>query len=334
MTNRVLLAVAIIALSSCSSGNVAPALVSSPLQSPSAEHSVAALSQSVRVAPSEAPLVELGNLNYSNGAITVYHIANNVASVYSQFRPENGSAQGLAIDRNGLIYTAITNGKQCGTCIEVFTPQGKLTNTLVAPALAGAPGPASLNNVSVDWAGDVYVSDSGQEAAYYYPPGSTSATVPSIIVEHSKYLGGLTASPDGQTVVIGGCSFGSGRVYRRDSSGSFNAGACFSTPTISLIGSASDKSSLTLTPIDPSDSRVAACSAWGEYVFITPHPDSATIMSVAMNASSDVAYAADQRNAEVYVFSRPSKGWLSGTQPQLLATYTGFTHLDIIAVPQ
>jgi hypothetical protein len=319
MTARVLLPVALIALSACSSESIAPAQLSPP--SPS-------ISEAVQ------PPLELGNLNYSTGTITVYHIVNGAASVYSRFRPENGASQGLAIDANGLIYTSITNGKQCGTCVEVFTARGRLTNTLVAPALTGAPGPAALNNVSVDATGNVYVSDSGQEAVYYYPPGSTPATVPSVVVRNASHLGAVSASPDGQSVVIGGCSFGSARVYRRHSSTAFTAGPCFSTPSYSLLGTASDNLAETLTPIDPATHNVAVSSPGGQSVFSTPNRTSAGVMSVAMNASGSLTYAADERHKEVYVFTRPGKRWLNGGQPRVLATYAGFDNLDIIAVPQ
>jgi hypothetical protein len=322
MIKRALIIVAALALEACSSEGIAPGQPSPSLPLPSM--------RSESKLPK--PPAELGSLNYSNGSISVYHIANNVASIYARFRPENGTAQGLAIDANGLVYTAITKGKRCGTCVEVFTPQGRFENALVAPKLSGAPGHAALNNVSVDETGGVYVSDYGQEAVYYYPAGATSSTVPTVIVRNLKYAGPVNAVPDGTRVVIGGCSFGSASIYRREPSGKWVAGACFSFPTISLLGTASDNLGVTVTPTDPNAGTLVVSEPNKQKYFSTPNATTASVMSVAMNASGNLLYAADQHNDLVYVFSRPTS-WFGG-QPPVIATYKGFRHLDVIAVPQ
>jgi hypothetical protein len=53
---------------------------------------------------------------------------------------------------------------------------------------------------------------------------------------------------------------------------------------------------------------------------------------VALSGDASIAYVANAHKQCVYVFARPSKGWITGGQPKLLATDKGFKNLDIIAV--
>jgi hypothetical protein len=75
---------------------------------------------------------------------------------------------------------------------------------------------------------------------------------------------------------------------------------------------------------------VSVSSPSGGHSFRTPG-QLASISGVAFNGDASVAYVANARKECVYAFGRPAKGWLSG-RPKLLATYTGFKNLDIIAV--
>src|SRR5579863_1123413 len=109
MSRRALVVLALAALSACSSaGGVAP-----PEQSSLSPMSLVQLSSAVAAASPQS--LEIGSFSYVDGAITVYYVDNNTAFSYAQFRPENGTEQGLAIDHNGLIYTTVNNGKICGT---------------------------------------------------------------------------------------------------------------------------------------------------------------------------------------------------------------------------
>lgn len=278
-------------------------------------------------------LTQLVNLDYSSGTISVFSISKKRAHVTKSFAPGHGVAQGLAMDAQGRIYTTISsaNSKPCAACVEIFTPTGKLVKRLPAPILPGAPGSPSLTDISVDSGRNVYVSDYGQQAVYFFPHAD-KAQQPQIVVQNSQNAASVLATPDGSTVVVsGGCGFASVRPYTRQSSGSYTAGACFGIGTIALIGGALDDQIDVMTPVDGVPGLVSISSPSGGGSFNTPG-HLASISGVAYNSDASVAYVANARKECVYAFARPAQGWLSGAQPKLLETYAGFKHLDIIAV--
>jgi hypothetical protein len=282
-------------------------------------------------------LSELFNLDYSNGSITVFSIQNGKATQAKRFKPAHGFAQGLASDRLGQIYTAITGSKSkpCAACVQVFTDSGKLVEQLDAPLLQGAPGPPSLTDLSVDAHDNVYVSDYGQQAVYFFPHGRKTRHGPTIVVQDSQNAASVLATPDGATVLVsGGCGFASVRPYARVGHRQYTPGTCFGIGTIALIGGAVDSQEEILTPVDGAPGLVSVSSPNGGATFHTPDPLHASISSVAFNRDATVAYVANHQKECVYAFARPASGWLSGDQPKLLATYKGFKGLDIIAVPQ
>lgn len=282
-------------------------------------------------------LSELFNLDYSNGSITVFSIQNGKATQTARFKPAHGLSQGLASDRLGQIYTTITDSKSkpCAACVEVFTNTGKLVDRLDAPALQGAPGPPSLSDLSVDKHLNVYVSDYGQQAVYFFPRARMTRHGPTIVVQNSQNAASVLATPDGTDVLVsGGCGFASVRPYTRIARGQYSQGACFGIGTIALIGGAIDHEGEVLTPVDGVPGLVSVSSPSGATTFRTPEPLHASISGVAFNRDATIAYVANQRKECVYAFTRPASGWLLGGQPKLLATYKGFKNLDIIAVPQ
>jgi hypothetical protein len=277
-------------------------------------------------------LAQLVNLDYSNGTISVYSIDDGRAQLTKAFVPGHGVSQGLAMDAQGRIYTTITaaNSDPCAACVEIFTAEGRLVERLPAPILAGASGQASLTDVAVDAHRNVYVSDYGQQAVYFYPHASKTRK-PTIVVQNSQNAASVLATPDGGTVVVsGGCGFASVRPYTRVGRGDYSAGSCFGIGTIALIGGAIDAQIEVMTPVDGVPTLVSVSSPSGGQSFRTPGR-LASISGVAFNGNASVAYVANARKECVYAFARPAKGWLSA-RPRLLATYTGFKRLDIIAV--
>jgi hypothetical protein len=278
-------------------------------------------------------LTQLINLDYSNGTISVFSISNGKASLTKAFTPAHGVAQGLAADAQGRIYTTITpaNSDPCAACVEVFTADGKLVERLTAPILAGASGQPSLTDVSVDADRNVYVSDYGQQAVYFFPKAGKTRK-PTIVVQNSQNAASVLATPDGSTVAIsGGCGFASARPYTRVGRGKYSAGSCFGIGTIALIGGTIDDGVDVMTPVDGVPGLVSVSSPSGGHDFRT-RGRLASISGAAFNGDASVAYVANARNECVYAFARPAKGWLSSQRPKLLATYTGFKNLDVIAV--
>lgn len=279
-----------------------------------------------------AKSLEFANLDYSNGKITVFSVANNKATKTAAFTPGTGNAQGLAMDAKGQIYTTVTGGP-CTACVEIFSSGGSMVRQLEAPVLTSASGAPSLTDVSVDRDDNVYVSDFGQQAVYYFPKGSSQQT-PVVVVQNSTNAATVLAAPNGKNVVVsGGCGFASVRPYTRTSPGHYEAGSCFSIGTIALIGGAVDNKIDVSTPVDGALGLVAVSSPSGGNAYNTPDQQHAEISGVAYNRGASVAYVADHYAECVYAFARPSGGWLNG-QPALLATYKGFKQLDIIAVQQ
>jgi hypothetical protein len=284
--------------------------------------------------PASASLTQLVNLDYSNGSITVFSIANGRAQKTKTFTPGGGHAQGLAVDAAGRIYTTLTesSAKPCSACVEVFTTEGKLVEQLDAPILSGAPGAPSLTDVALDRHSNVYVSDYGQQAVYYFPHAHPERA-PVVVVQNSSNAASVLATPSGNTVIVsGGCGFASVRPYARTAHGQYTPGGCFSIGTIALIGGAADENVEAMTPVDGAPGLVSVSSPSGGNVFHTPG-HLASISGVAFNRGASVAFVANHQNECVYAFARPKNGWLSG-KPKLLATYKGFKKLDIIAVPQ
>ncbi len=311
------------ALGGCASG--APGMPAAPL-------TTQALTRGDSGTQRSGSLTQLVNLDYSNGTISVYSIASGKAQLTQAFAPGNGAAQGLAMDAQGRIYTTIsaTNSDPCAACVEIYTADGKLVESLPAPILSGASGAPSLTDVAVDAHRNVYVSDYGQQAVYFFPHAGKTRK-PTVVVENSHNAASVLATPDGGTVVVsGGCGFASVRPYTRAAGGAYTAGSCFGIGTIALIGGAVDAQVDVMTPVDGALALVSVSSPTGGHSFRTPGR-LASISGVAYNGDASVAYVANAHNECVYAFARPAKGWLSG-RPKLLATYTGFKHLDIIAV--
>jgi hypothetical protein len=284
-------------------------------------------------ARSGSSLMQLVNLDYSNGTISVFSISKDRARLTKSFAPGQGVAQGVAMDAQGRIYTTITAASSdvCAACVEIFTASGKLVESLPAPILSGASGQPSLTDVSVDAHRNVYVSDYGQQAVYFYPHASKTRK-PTVVVQNSQNAASVLATPDGDTVVVsGGCGFASVRPYTRVGRGKYTAGSCFGIGTIALIGGAIDDQIDVMTPVDGVPALVSVSSPSGGSSFHTPGR-LASISGVAFNSDASIAYVANARRECVYAFGRPAKGWLSAAQPKLLATYRGFKNLDIIAV--
>jgi hypothetical protein len=287
-----------------------------------------------RLHAASAGLTELVNLNYSDGTITVFTIQNGTAKVTKSFAPGHGIAQGLAVDGSGRIYTTITpsDSKPCIACVEIFTDGGKLVRRLDAPTLQGASGAPSLTDVALDRKLNVYVSDYGQQAVYFFP--HARAGTPTVVVQNSDNAASVLATPNGDDVAVsGGCGFASVRPYTRNADGGYTSGACFSIGTIALIGGATDNGVDVMTPVDGVTGLVAVSSPSGGTAFHTPDRLHASISGVAFNRDASIAYVANAAKECVYAFARPAAGWLSG-KPKLVATYKGFEDLDIIAVRQ
>jgi hypothetical protein len=286
--------------------------------------------------PRSGSLTALYNLDYSHGTITVFSIANGRAKETAKFRPGHGRPQGLASDAAGNIYTTLTepHGKPCAACVEVFDNTGRLINRLDAPILPGAPGAPSLTDISVDASDNVYVSDYGQQAVYFFPHGKMTKNGPTIVVQNSQNAASVAAQPNGTNVLIsGGCGFASVAPFTRIGKGKYSQGPCFGIGTIALIGGAADNEEEVMTPVDGVPGLVSVSSPSGGASFTTPDR-TASISGVAFNNDASVAYVANHAKECVYAFARPANGWLSGTQPKLLATYKGFKSLDIIATPE
>jgi hypothetical protein len=238
------------------------------------------------------------------------------------------------MDGDGRIYTTVTasDSKPCAACVEIFTNEGKLVKRLAAPTLSGAPGAPSLTDVSVDAHKNVYVSDYGQQAVYYFLRSRETSHGPYIIVQNSQNAASVLSTPNGGTVMIsGGCGFASARPYTRVTRGQYTPGSCFGLGTIALIGGAADNKLDVMTPVDGVPDLISVSSPSGGGASFSTPDRLASISGVSFNGDASVAYVANAHKEFVYAFARPAAGWLSGAKPKLLATYKGFNNLDIIA---
>jgi hypothetical protein len=218
--------------------------------------------------------------------------------------------------------------------VQIYTDAGKLVRQLDAPILQGGSGPPDLTDVSVDTRDNVYVSDYGQQAVYFFPHGRMTKRGPTVVVQNSQNAASVLSQPDGKNVLIsGGCGFASVAPFTHVGRGKYSQGNCFGIGTIALIGGALDDQEEVMTPVDGVFGLVSVSSPTGGTTFQTPDP-MASVSGVAFNSDASIAYVANARKECVYAFARPTNGWLSKTKPKVLTTYKGFKNLDIIAVPQ
>jgi sugar lactone lactonase YvrE len=277
------------------------------------------------------------NLDYANGTVSVFRIAGDRAKLAYRFGlvdPRAGGPNGLAVHPSGLIYTAINSstGVPCTACFEVLRLDGALVAQVPAPTLSGAPGSASLTDISVDRAGDVFLSDYGQQAVYYYSPGSGAYAGPNVVVQGTQNAASVAVQPNGGAVFVsGGCGFASVRPYTFQSSG-WIAGNCFGIGTIALIGGAVDDRGDVFTPVDGAPGLVSISNADGNGLLLAIPDHLGGIGGVTLSRDATVLYVADHSNETVYAFARPAGGWLAGPKPKHFATYRGFKGLNVIAV--
>ncbi|MBD5656304.1 MAG: hypothetical protein IAI50_14155, partial [Candidatus Eremiobacteraeota bacterium] len=240
-------------------------------------------------------LQRLYNLDYGNGIISVSQIVNGRADIVTQFKPSPSGARGIAVDRQGRIYTAVTapNAKPCSACVEVFSPNGTLLAQLAAPILKGAPGAPTLTDISLDLHGNVYVTDNGQQAVYFFTPVGKTWSGPTIVVQNSFDSSTLLAGPYGDNIFIsGGCGFQSVRTYVRFKS-SYHPGSCFPISDIALIGGAADDEGAVLTPVDGGFPFVSITSANGNESGFQIPDSKGNISGVAVTLGGAIAFVAD-----------------------------------------
>jgi hypothetical protein len=286
--------------------------------------------------PSGAPkLGYVANLDYSNGAISVFSVANGKATLVHRFvpvNPKDGSANGIQV-RRGMIYTAINSstGKPCTSCLEVFSLDGKLVSSVNAPTLSGAPGGPQITDLSLDGHGDVFLSDYGQQAVYYFTPSAGGWSGPNIVVQGTQNAASVAVTPNAQYAYIsGGCGFASARVYTRLASGGYQSGNCFGIGTIALIGASVNAGGDVASPVDGAPGLVSIGNPDGKGMSFTIPDFKDGIGSVAFARNDMVLYVVDSTKEVVYAYRRPDGGWLT-RKPHLIATYTGFKALDIVA---
>ncbi len=98
---------------------------------------------------------------------------------------------GHRADAHGHIYTTLTasssssGSSPCAACVQIYSDGGTLVKTLDAPTLSGAPGAPQLTDVSVDAHDNVYVSDYGQQAVYFFPHAKAGKHGPTVVVQNS-----------------------------------------------------------------------------------------------------------------------------------------------------
>jgi hypothetical protein len=286
------------------------------------------------VVPASAALSTFVNLDYANERISTFAVAGGMATEIGSFRigsPAKLSTNGIAVDASGAIYTAVNaaGAKPCFACVEVLQPDGNVLTQIPAPSLGGSLQP-SLGDLALDATGNVYVADSGQQAAYFYTPSASGFAGPTVI-ESGASTASIAVSPNGKNVFVSGnCGFASVRPYTRAGHG-YTAGACFAIGTIALIGGSADDAGDVATPVDGARGLVSISNPNGcGSAFSVPDPD-AEVGSVSFSPSAALLYVADHNHEQLYAFARPAAGWCSKAVPPLVDRYTGFAQLDIVA---
>jgi len=291
-----------------------------------------------RLGAASVAATHLYNMDYSTGTIEVYGIGPGGAVLEHSFnvvRVKNGGVGGLAVDRYGVVYTAVdaSSGHPCSACFEAFEPDGTLLAQVAAPTLPGATNPPDLTDISVDNAGDVFLSDYGQQAVYAFAPSPKGFVGPAIVVEGTTNAASVAATPNGRVVFVsGGCGFASVRPYTLQTSVGYASGNCFGIGTIALIGGAVDNQGTVFTPVDGALGIVSMSDAAGRGRAFAVPDRKGEIGGVALSGDGSFLYVSDHHHERVYVYQRPAQGWLSRTGPILVAEYTGFANLDVIAV--
>jgi hypothetical protein len=289
------------------------------------------------VTPATKTLHHVYDFDYSSGNIDVFAVSGTGAKLINKITPiapSAGSASGIGT-YGGLAFTAITSSgtAPCAACVIGFTASGKAAVTLNAPTISGAPGAPELTDLAVDGKGDVFVADSGQEAAYYFPR-TTSGYGSAVVVESGNYSASVAVTPNAKSLYIqGNCGFGEARVYSLQASGGYSAGTCFGISEVALIGMTVDNQGYIFAPVDGISGvfSVGSPSGHGGLFQIPNQKDG--VASVAVSHDGSVAFVADGTNQDIYAYAKPPGGWASGKNPTLLNTYTGFSGLNIIAVP-
>ncbi len=286
--------------------------------------------------PAGAPaLGYVANLDYSNNAISVFTVAGGKATLAHRFvlvNPKVGSVNGIAV-RGDLIYTAVNSStaKPCTSCLEVLQFDGKLVSRVNAPILSGAPGGPQITDLSLDLHGDVFLSDFGQQAVYYYSPTASGWAGPNVVVQGTQNAASVAVTPDAQyAYVSGGCGFASARVFTRQASGGYEAGNCFGIGTIAFIGASVDRAGDVASPVDGAPGLVSIGNPDGKGIAFTIPNFRDGIGSVSFARNDMALFVVDSTKETVYEYRRPDQGW-TVRKPQLVATYTGFKALNIVA---
>jgi hypothetical protein len=235
----------------------------------------------------------------------------------------------------GLIYTAIdsTAAQQSAAFLMVYHLDGSVAATVPAPILAGAPGIPDITDLAVDAAGDVFLSDYGQQAVYYYTPSQTGYVGPNIVVQGTQNAASVAVTPDAQTVYIsGGCGFAHARTYTRQPSGGYQSGACFGIGTIAFIGASVDKAGDVASQVDGAPGLVSIGNPDGKGRAFTLPTFTDSVGGVSFSRDNRILYVVDATKEVVYAYGRPIGGWVDrGRAPKVVATYAGFKALNIIA---
>jgi hypothetical protein len=282
------------------------------------------------------PLSTLVNLNYSNGAISAFSINGNEATLEDSYRlvkPKNGSTNGIAL-LDGMITTAVdaSPSKPCTACFEILQLDGTLVELVPDPILKNASGAPDVTDVATDGLGELFLSDFGQQAVYYYNWGDSEFIGPTIVAQNTHDAASVAVSPNGKLLFLsGGCGFASVRLYTRHGR-HFAPGNCFGIGTIALIGGSADDAGDVATPVDGVFGLVSISNPDGKGTSFSIPDQMGSVGGVTFSSDGRFLYVADHSKEVVYAFRRPGGGWVSGATPRHVATYRGFKKLNIIAV--
>jgi hypothetical protein len=280
----------------------------------------------------------LANLDYSNNRISVYSSVGGKAKLMHRFTlvdPSTGSVNGIQLGGNGMIYTAVnsSSGNPCASCIEMLQLNGKLVTKIDAPTISGAPGQPDITDIALDEHSDVFASDIGQQAVYYYASTASGYTGPNLVVSGTSDAASVAVMPSAHVAYVsGGCGFASARVFTRQPSGGYQPGNCFGIGTIALIGASVDGSGNVASPVDGAAGVVSISDPKGKGRSFRIPTSTDAVSGVSFSRDGKALYVADATKGVVYEYLRPESGWVTrGRKPRLLATITGFSGLDIIA---